>query len=193
MRESIIIEATPSPPPPPPPPPEPTKHIVAPGRSSRKLLYVVVATVIIVVAVIAGVLLLGGWGNNSGQLASASSLKFSASMTGGTTNFVYTFYAKNIGTDNLMVRVDGTFAGIEGTYIINGAQHKVWVNSMGIWQDLSSDWYTFWSTWQGTLDQFRGYLNGWTGGDYSTSLEGGNIRIYNIQVNPQLADSLFVH
>lgn len=163
------------------------------------MLYAIIAIVVIVVAVVAGVLLLTGGGGgsiNPNSISSAQSLKFTASLTGTSTSsdFSYTFYAKNIGTDNLMIRVEGTFSGYNAIYIVNGAQHKVWASTMGEWQDLSSDWESNWETWSGSLNDYRTNLGSWSGsGEYTYNYQGGTIRIYDIQINPTLSDSLFTH
>lgn len=186
--------------PPPPPPPAPTETPAAPAKISRKMLYAIIAIVVIVVAIVAGVLLLtgggGGGGSMGGSIGSASSLQFSATLTGTASDFSYTFYAKNIGTDNLMIRVEGNI-GVMGsfTYIVNGAQRKVWMETGNVWNEYSGEEFgTYWDDWGGTLNDYRTNLGSWSGtGDYNYSFNGGNIRVYSIHVNPSLADSLFTH
>ena len=94
-----------------------------------------------------------------------------------------------------MMRIDSTdSSGDQSTFIINGAQQKAWSYSNGEWTDLSDVYSLQYSTWN-TL--WQGYVNSlaaWNGlGDYSYSSGGDSVRIYNISVNPTLADSLFVH
>jgi hypothetical protein len=85
-------------------------------------------------------------------------------------------------------------SGNETIYIVNGQQQKSWSYSDGEWTDLSAVYTMQFNSWN-TL--WQGYVNSlaaWTGlGDYTYSAGGSTVRIYNISVNPTLADSLFVH
>ena len=94
-----------------------------------------------------------------------------------------------------MMRIDFFDAsGSETIYIVNGQLQKSWAYSDGTWTDLSAAYALQYSTWN-TL--WQGYLNSlaaWNGlGDYTYSANGDSVRIYNISVNPTLADSLFVN
>jgi hypothetical protein len=156
--------------------------------------------VIIVVAVVVGVILAtrggGGGGSTGGNVAGASSLQFSADVTAGGTLTTYTYSAKNIGTSNAMLRIEWT--GTEGNtiYIINGAQKQAWLYENGQWNNLSDYFTTYWTQWNSTFTGFKSNLIHWSGsGDYTYTdpNNGDTIRIYNISVNPSLADSLFEH
>jgi hypothetical protein len=139
----------------------------------------------------------GGGGNGGGNgLGSASSLQFSATYTvGGSEQYTQTWSAKNIGTSNMMMRIEFAVPGQSSmVYIVNGVQRKAWVYSSGEWiaQDFDAQWINWDDTWQG----FQGSLEGWAGvGDMTYNIpndpNGGTIRLHDISVNPNLSDSLF--
>ena len=136
-----------------------------------------------------------GGGTN---VAGASSLQFTATMTNssGGSEGTYTYSAKNAGTSNLMIRIEYSDpSGDNFIYIVNGALQQAWVETGGQWTDLSSAFSSQWSTWNTAFTGYTGSLASWSGvGDYSySSPSGETVRIYNISVNPSLADSLFEH
>jgi len=131
------------------------------------------------------------------NVAGASSLQYTVSVTNssGASLGTWTYYAKNAGTSNLMIRIefadpsDGNFV-----YIINGALQQAWMESGGEWTDLSSAFASQWSSWNSTFTGYQNQLAGWAGvGDYTYTAGGDTIRIYDVAVNPSLADSLFQH
>jgi hypothetical protein len=135
-------------------------------------------------------------------VAGASSMKFSVSYTSGNAShpllFGYTYSAKNIGTSNMMMRIEGVFSedGETMIYIVNGALQQAWMYSDGEWMDLSSAFTSQWSNWNSTWQGYESSLAGWAGsGEYTYTYPttGDTLRIYDIQVNPALADSLFTH
>jgi preprotein translocase subunit SecG len=155
---------------------------------------------IVVVAAVVGVILAtrggGGGGSTGGNVAGASSLQFSEDVTtSGGTKTTYTYMAKNIGTSNAMLRVEWTDSQGSYIYIVNGAQQQVWISTNGVWTDYSSYFSDYWSTWNSTFTGLQSSLSHWSGsGDYTqTDTNGDTVRIYNIVVNPSLADSLFQH
>jgi hypothetical protein len=134
--------------------------------------------------------------NPSQDIQQASSLKFSMSSTGTSESYAYTLEAKNIGTQDMMLRVEGTLPGVSQNviYIINGVQQKAWMYSNGQWIDISSTYSDQWSTWTSLFNRYVSDLSNWSGeGDYSYTnpSTGETLRIYDIQVNPQLPDSAF--
>ena len=134
-----------------------------------------------------------GNGGTTTDVAGASSLQFSVSFTeAGVGTDVSTYRVKNAGTSNVMMRIDTALAtGEDYIYIINGAQQKVWIYGDGEWTDLSVAYDTYWNTWFTTWEGYTTSLEDWTGGDWSYTSNGATIRIYDIYVNPSLADSLF--
>jgi hypothetical protein len=127
------------------------------------------------------------------MVGTATSLQFSVTITHeGVSEGGYTYYAKNAGTDNLMIRIDYTSTSGSFIYIVNGAQQKAWMSSEGQWTDLSSSFASQWGTWHSTYEGYVTGLGSWAGtGDQTYTSGGDTYRIYNISVNPSLADSLF--
>ncbi len=126
---------------------------------------------------------------------SASSLKYSVSMTeNGQRIYTYTLYGKNAGTTNFMMRIEYTTETDNEVYIINGALQKAWSLQNGEWQNDSDIYSTQYDVWHGVYQGYISRLAAWTGiGDYTYSVGPDIWRIYDIAVNPDLADSLFVH
>ena len=182
----------------PPPPPPPASPSTSAPKINRKTMIALGVIVIIVVAIVVGIFLVtrggGGGGGTGGNVAGASSLQFSADVTASGNTTTYTYYAKNIGTSNAMLRIEGTSSEGNFIYIINGAQQQAWIYADGEWTDLSSYFSDYWSTWNSTFTGFKSNLashgSGYTYTDPST---GDTIKIYNVVVNPSLADSLFEH
>ncbi len=181
--------------------PAPTPSM--PHRRSRRALFAGTLVVIIVaVAIVAVVLTLnaGLYNINPSQsqtnVKEASSLKFSVSGTSDSKPYSFTLQAKNIGTDNMMLRVDGTVPGVSQSviYIINGAQHKAWGYVNDEWVDLSNSYDSQWTTWNNLWNSYLDDLTKWSGtGDYTYTnpSTGDTTRLYDVQVNPEIPDSVF--
>lgn len=137
----------------------------------------------------------GSTGQPQSNLAGASSLKYSVAITGSDIGLegTYTFWGKNAGTDNFMVRVEVTTpeSPDKMIVIVNGAQKKAWTY-VGSWIDVSEDFEDEWDSYN---DQWQGYLDdlsAWSGtGDYTYTYSGTTVRIFDISINPNLPDSLF--
>jgi hypothetical protein len=175
---------------------------------NQKTLAIVVIAVVIVAVIGVGAYwaLSSGGGNDGGDnnggdtnggtttgVADASSLQFSVDISGGESQGTYTYSAKNIGTSNMMIRIDISTADVDFDYIVNGAQQKAWTYVGGEWMDLSDAFSNEWDSWNLTLQDYTNNLSSWTGaGDWTyTDANGYTIRVYDITVNPSLADSLF--
>lgn len=187
-------------------------------KSSRKTLLALLLIVIIVVVVVVGVYL--GTMNNAGtdtnatptptpnssstatpaptstgaDVAGASSLQYSVEATsGGVSQGSYTYYGKNAGTADFMMRIDYTDdTGAQGAFIINSAEQMAWAYSDGEWTDVSEVYSMQYDTWNTLWQGYVGYLGAWNGiGDYTYSAGGDSVRIYDVSVNPSLPDSLF--
>jgi hypothetical protein len=171
---------------------------------NKKTMYIVVAAVIIII-VVAGVgiyVLMGTGGGGGGggggtqdtyTVTNATSLQYNVNETTNGALVTYEFAGNNVNTSQLMLRVDipGGSAG-NYSYILSVSQQKAWSSTNGgAWTE---DNYTNdWSTWGLAWYTYNNNLVNWSGtGDYSyTSTTGSSITIYNITVNPTLADSLF--
>jgi hypothetical protein len=133
-------------------------------------------------------------GITGADIAGASSLQYSVEATsGGVSQGSYTYYGKNVGTANFMMRIDYTDGtGEQGAIIINGAQQKAWSYADGEWTDVSMVYSMQFDTWNTLWQGYTGALGAWTGmGDYTYSAGGDSVRIYGVSVNPSLPDSLF--
>jgi uncharacterized protein (UPF0333 family) len=164
-------------------------------------LVIAVIVVIVVAAVGVGVYLAmsntgengGNGGGETPDVEGATSLQFSVAITAeGESIGTYTYMAKNIGTSDMMIRVEMS-NGYELVDIVNGAEQKAWEYMAGEWTDLSDTFSDQWDAWDSTWQGYKNSLADWTGtGDWTyTDTDGSSIRVYDIAVNPSLADSLF--
>jgi hypothetical protein len=166
----------------------------------------VIAVIVVVVVVVVGVgvyLLMSGPSGNGGatptptptpatpDVEGATSLQFSVEVTSGGTSYTNTYMAKNIGTSDMKIRIELTTYDIID--ILDATQQKVWEYANGEWTDLSDAFADQWGSWSDTWSGYKNTLMDWTGtGDWTyTATDGSTVRIYNISVNPTLADSLF--
>jgi hypothetical protein len=133
--------------------------------------------------------------DNGNDVAGANSLQFKVSVDPVDSESIeYTYMIKNANTSNMMMRVEMETAGEEMIYILNRPQQKVWVYSGGQWIDFSNTYQTYWDTWNSAWEGYRTNLLDWTGGDWTyTTPDGDSVRIYDIDIDPSLADSLFQH
>jgi hypothetical protein len=133
--------------------------------------------------------------SSSPDVAGASSLQYSVSLTeNGVVTASYTFYGKNAGTSDFAMRIDQTDENGEASFIFNAGTKEAWTYAAGEWLDISDyfdqQYAGFETLWAGYVDS----LSAWAGtGDYSYTAAGVTYRIYDISVNPALADSLFTH
>jgi hypothetical protein len=162
-------------------------------QKKRKKLIIAILIIIAIAAVVAGVFFamrIGG----GGIVGGASSLQFSSTVTyEGTMLGNYSYMVKNVGTSNLKMRIATNDAqGNSNIYIIDGAQRKAWLYSDGQWHDITDAFPTQWATWRAQLKEYTDNLAGWTSGDMTyTASNGATVRVYDIVVNPSLADSQF--
>lgn len=168
----------------------------------QKTIAIVVIAVVIVAVIGVGaywMLSIGGTGEPEPTptptptgIEGASSLQFSVDITGGASEGTTNYYAKNIGTDDMMVRVECEYGEMTLIYIVNGAQQKAWADEGSGWVDLSDTFKDQWDLWAPTYQVYEDELGTWTEGEWTyTADDGSEVRIYDITVNPSLADSLF--
>lgn len=154
----------------------------------------VMAVIVVVVVAVIGVgvylAMSGGNGDTPPDVAGATSLQFSVEVTAADgTAYTNNYMAKNIGTSDMMVRIE-----ISGdiVYIVNGADQEAWAYIGGEWTDLSETFSTEWDSWNTTVSGYQSSLADWTGtGEWTYTEDGADVRIFDIAVNPSLADSLF--
>jgi hypothetical protein len=192
-------------------------------KSRKTLWIILLAIILIVIIAVGAFIAMGGLGTNNSaatptptpggnptpttgasstptpsvtgaDIAGASSLQYSVEVTsGGVSQGSYTYYGKNAGTDNFMMRIDYTDdTGAQGAFIINSAEQKAWSYSDGTWTDISEAYTMQYDTWNTLWQGYVGSLSAWNGiGDYTYSANGDSVRIYGVMVNPSLPDSLF--
>jgi hypothetical protein len=172
---------------------------------NKKGISLVVVGIVVVAVVVVGVVAYwamtntgggnGGNGGNGGEdvytVENATSLQFTVTATEGTSMGTVVYSAKNIGTSDMMIRVDIEMEELTISYIVNGAQQKAWANEGSGWvlYDAFLDQWDAWdSTWQGYTDN----LSGWTAGEWTyTDADGYTVTVSDIAVNPSLEDSFF--
>jgi hypothetical protein len=128
-------------------------------------------------------------------------LQYNADVTLGSTHQVYAISAKNVNASNMMLRIDIS-GGESGnyTYILNQGTQTAWQSINGNWTNVSNDFTNQWNTFVGEHTRWTtdvGHLiNDWSGtGNYTYvgSITGATVNLYNVIINPTLADSLFQH
>jgi hypothetical protein len=170
--------------------------------NQKTVAIVVIAIILIAVIGVAAYWYLGGGGAGEPEptptpapgIEDATSLQYSVEITGGESAGTYKYIAKNIGTDDMMIRVEIPMEGMDDlVYIVNGAQQKAWANEGTGWVDLSDSFSDQWDAWKATWDGYTGNLADWTSGEktYTDPADGSTVRIFDIVVNPSLEDSLF--
>jgi hypothetical protein len=165
---------------------------------------IVIVAVVVVGVVVYWVMTSGGGegGGGAPDVAGATSLGFKVNATIGGVNEEYAFTAKNLGTSAVMLRVDEIDAqGNAFVYVFNQTAQTVWASVSGQWNDVSSEFASYWN---GANSGIIGYTafeeyktqlaTNWSGsGDYDYTSGGDTFHIFDITVNPTVADSLFQH
>ena len=165
--------------------------------------WVIIAVVIIAVVVIGGVAYWALTNTGNGEptpdtIETATSLGFKVDAY----DEMYAFTAKNLGTSEIMLRVDETDAqGMNFVYVFNQAEETVWASIAGDWMDVSAEFDAYWSGANSGFigyTAFDGYMTelaaNWSGtGDHDYTDGDNSIHIYDIVINPAPDDSLFEH
>lgn len=129
-----------------------------------------------------------------GIIASATSLDFKVDLTYEGETTTYRERARNIGTDDTDLRVDITSAWDNVSYILRESQQEGWYYYGGQWysfSDMGFDFDNYWDVQYEGFETYTGYLAEWTSGEWSQTILGITYRIYDIQVNPIIPDSVF--
>jgi hypothetical protein len=173
---------------------------------NKNTMYIAVAVVVIVI-VVAGVgiyVFMGGGGGGGGggepetvyTMGNATSLQYTVDLTTSGVTGTYKFAGKNLGTAEIMLRVDANPVVSEGTiysYVMYATNQTSYNNETGTWAEgnFTKDWGVTWSP------QWSGYIahnSDWKTGDNDilyTDDAGNSVKVYNIVINPTLADSVF--
>jgi hypothetical protein len=167
------------------------------------LLIVAIVVVVVVIAGIAVYVLYSGTGGENGgngnggedvyTVENATSLQYDADVTTQGQTFTYKLAGKNLGTENMKLRID-LLGGETGnySYILNAGDETAWAAVNGEWTDMTTDFAAQWQAWGTEWTNYINNLKNWSGtGEYTYTAEGVSVRVYNISLNPSLADSLF--
>ena len=172
---------------------------------NKKGISTLVIVAIIVIAVVIGGIAVYVWYSGGGgeeptptpaptpDIEGATSMRFDVNATVDEVLEVDRFTAKNLGTSDVLLRVDQTDAqGNEFIYLMNQTAQTAWANFAGEWTDDSANFEAYY--WNSeligkvALDKYMTALADWSGtGDY----EGDTFTISNIVVNPEIEDSVF--
>ena len=173
---------------------------------------VLIAVIVIVVVVVVGVAAYWALSNTGGEegptptptpaasIEDATSLGYKVNATIDGKNELYAFTAKNLGTSDILLRVDEVDTdGNAFIYLYNQTAQSLWIQYAGEWTDSSA---TFSDYWDGANSGIIGYTAfnayktelaaNWSSGTYDYSSDSNTYHIYDIDVNPTIADSVFV-
>lgn len=168
---------------------------------NKKTLYVIVAVLVVVIVVAGAVtLLLNNNANSPKQntavnIADATVLQFTVNDTSQGTTTPYQFAGTNIGTANMIIRVDLPSCNPGGptySYILNAGTQSAWnTTSNAAWttDNFNNAWPLWGNMWSGYVSK----LDAWNStATYSyTASNGDSITIFDIHVNPTLPSSTF--
>ena len=173
----------------------------------------VIVAIIVIVVVIGGIavyVLYSGGGEGgvtptpapTPDIQGATSIGFKVNATMGGINEMHAFTAKNLGTSDILLRVDMIDAqGDSFVYLYNQTAQTLWIQYGGEWMDQSTEFASYWDGANGAIigyTAFDGYktelATNWSGsGDYDYTSGEDTFHIYDIIINPSIEDSLFVH
>jgi hypothetical protein len=172
---------------------------------NKKAISTLVIVAIIVIAVVIGGIAIYVWYSGVGEeeptptpaptpdIEGATSIKFDVNATVDGALEVDRFTAKNLGTSDVLLRVDQTDAqGNEFIYLMNQTGQTAWADFGTGFLDQSENFADqYWSNeliGNVALESYMTALADWSGtGDY----EGDTFIIYNIVVDPTIEDSVF--
>ena len=165
---------------------------------NKKTIYIIVAVLVVIIVVAAAAIALtykAPAKTVTVSVAKATSLQFAVNATSAGTTTTLNFAGENIGTSNLIVRID--YPAYNMSFILNYGTQKASssLNSGTTW--TSDVWATDLSSWGARRTGEVTALGNWNGKGTTytyTSTSAGvtsSITIYNISVNPKLAASLF--
>ena len=165
---------------------------------SALVIVAIVVIAVVVIGVAAYYVLSSGGGEEtptptpSSPVEGATSMRFDVNATVEGAKEIDRFTVKNLGTSDILLRVDQTDAqGNNFVYIMNETGQTVWADFGAGFDEYSSDWTTYWdNTLIGNvgLNTYMTALANWSGtGDYT----GDSYVIYDIVVNPDIPDSAF--
>lgn len=129
-----------------------------------------------------------GWSN-------VSSLKLKFERKNGSVR-TGKMWMKNVGTQNLKFRHEYTQNGSEIKMVLNGETKEVWIYNQGQWYGTDNPNVNFENLRDlvnEVISQVENNFSGWSKDEeisFKTE-EGNDVRLYDIQVNPELKNELF--
>jgi len=159
----------------------------------------ILVIVLVIAAIAAGAIILQNNDDATNDVpingvANATSIQFELEVTNGYTENSLCRY-KNIGTENIKMRLEGTLDNEEVGVILNGELQKIWELADGEWVEVevSNDTRSIlFVEYTAGLALVTNELSEWTHGEHTFTAGNFHYRIYNITVNPVLDDSLFI-
>jgi hypothetical protein len=169
---------------------------------NKKTMYVIVAVLVVVLVSASAVTLLLNNNTNGPNkqttavnIASATNLQFTVNDTSQGTTTPYQFAGTNIGTANMIIRIDLPSCnpgGANYTYVFNVGTQSAWnTTSSGAW--ITDNFNNAWPLWGNMWSGYVSKLDSWNStATYSyTASSGDSIIIFDIHVNPTLPSSTF--
>ena len=176
---------------------------------NKKGISTLMIVAIIVIAVVIGGIAVYWWYSGGGGeeptptptpgpgIEDATSMRFDVNATVSGALEVDRFTVKNLGTSDVLLRVDQTDAqGNEFTYLMNQTGQTVWADFGTGFMEYSENFED--QYWNNELigyvavDTYMTALEDWSGtGDYEFTHAGDSFIIYNIVVDPTVEDSVF--
>ncbi len=99
---------------------------------------------------------------------------------------------KNLDSSNPPLRVDVLSGSGAGTaFILRVGEGKAYTNISGAWAEAQMD-QSFVQQYQANLQEYQNQISKWTGGEITFEFYGITTKVYDIKLNPSLADSLFM-
>ena len=165
------------------------------SNTNKNTMYILVAALVIII-VIVGVgayVFLGGGGvtpppsnGNGGEtvytMGNATSLKFSVNLTDS---------SGISGIYNTMMRLDIEGDDVVYSYIFFVGNQTDWNNASGTWAE--GNYTENWTIWGAQWYNYITHNSGWKTGDAEITYtdSGNSIKVYDIEINPTLDDSVF--
>jgi len=134
-----------------------------------------------------------GVNDDAPDVADATSLRFRTEFINGDIGD-FEWAAKDIGTDDFKLRIEGSLYGFGVGYIVNGELGRAWELWDGEWTSMPADgWREVWDDLMYRLDVVIHELQECAQEDctYFDPDDEQWIRVYEIEVNPDLDDGLF--
>ena len=161
----------------------------------------VIVAVVVIIVIVAGIAVYVLYGGGGGEptptptpnpVEGATSMRFDVNATVDGALEVDRFTVKNLGTSDILLRVDATDKdGLNFLYLMHQSGQEAWAYCEGAGGDVSSDWAVYWDSdliGNAAVDKYMTALEDWSGtGNY----EGDTFIIYNITVDPAIDDSVF--